>query len=159
MTLEILQSGTFFCWTLFINQFNMLRVFSPGEARHDKLLLDSRHHYPRSNQVRTAALTSKEIMLATIYNFQVWHKKFTKHPKPTTIFNNPNSKLTFRKEDIFTALLTVPNSFRQRRRDNSACFYCQAWKGLNFPHFLTLFGNIKFSHRFNLVVTGTYTLF
>ena len=123
VTLEILQSGT--CtFTRFVNQFNMLRVFSPGEARHDKLLLDSRHHYPRSNQVRTAALTSKEIMLATIYNFQVWHKKFTKHPKPTTIFNNP--KLTFQKEDIFTALLTVPNSFRQRRRDNSACFYCQA---------------------------------
>ena len=37
----------------------MVRVFPPGEARHDKLLLDSRHHYPRSHQVWTA-LTSHE---------------------------------------------------------------------------------------------------
>ena len=121
----------------------MLRVFSPGEARHDKLLLDSRHHYPRSNQVRTAALTSKEIMLATIYNFQVWHKKFTKHPKPTNIFNNPNSKLTFRKEDIFTALLTVPNSFRQRRRDNSVFFLLP---GLKRPQ-LSSFSDPFWQHK------------
>ena len=33
------------------NQTDLVRVFSAGEARHDKLLLDSRHHYPRSNQV------------------------------------------------------------------------------------------------------------
>ena len=34
-----------------INQIELVRVFSAGEARHDKLLLDSRHHYPRSHQV------------------------------------------------------------------------------------------------------------
>ena len=50
-----------------INQFNMVRVFPPGEARHDKLLLDSRHHYPRSHQVWTSHEKYKvKLILATI---------------------------------------------------------------------------------------------
>ena len=54
-----------------INQIELVRVFSAGEARHDKLLLDSRHHYPRSHQVgiTTAFHVYKLIYMVIWYGF------------------------------------------------------------------------------------------
>ena len=97
---------------------------NPAQELHQKtkkwyLLLDSRHHYPRSHKIRTA-LTSHEKLPSEI---DFGHTFPCSNPAQELHQKNKDNISGLKRGYFYSMVLILQNYFRQRiRRDNSACF-------------------------------------